>query len=296
MLGIEPQPWASFARATSAKQFDELNERTGFGLDPLAVVRTLRTAEQQKVEILRAIARDARLLADGRADRGADARRDRAAARHRPGAGGGRHLDRARLALPRGGPDRLRHGHLDAKRADRDAPRRASEETPETLVAAMIGRDVSLEFPPKAPPPASTRRSCSTCAGSAAGATSRTSRSPSGRARSSGSPAWSGAAAPRSRGRIFGADHLDAGEILFEGRPVVVKGPRQAARLGIAMLPESRKEQGLFMIRPVRENISIVDVQAIARLGVVDRRAEGRRTRRARAPISTSAPPRRRRW
>ena len=45
------------------------------------------------------------------------------------------------------------------------------------------------------------------------------------------------------------------------------------------MLPESRKEQGLFMIRPVRENISIVDVQAVSRLGVVDRRAEGRRTR-----------------
>jgi ribose transport system ATP-binding protein len=44
------------------------------------------------------------------------------------------------------------------------------------------------------------------------------------------------------------------------------------------MLPESRKEQGLFMIRSVRENISIVDVNAIARIGVVDRRAEGRRT------------------
>jgi ABC-type sugar transport system ATPase subunit len=44
------------------------------------------------------------------------------------------------------------------------------------------------------------------------------------------------------------------------------------------MLPESRKEQGLFMIRPVRENISIVDVQAMSRLGVVERRKEGRRT------------------
>ena len=55
-----PRP-ASFGRA-SPRQFDELNARTGFGLDPLAVVRTLRTAEQQKVEILRAIARNARLL------------------------------------------------------------------------------------------------------------------------------------------------------------------------------------------------------------------------------------------
>jgi ABC-type sugar transport system ATPase subunit len=77
---------------------------------------------------------------------------------------------------------------------------------------------------------------------------------------------------------IFGADHLDSGEIVFDGSPVVVKNPRHAARLGIAMLPESRKEQGLFMIRPVRENISIVDLQAIGRLGVVDRRTEARRT------------------
>ena len=60
------------------------------------------------------------------------------------------------------------------------------------------------------------------------------------------------------------------------------------------MLPESRKEQGLFMIRSVRENISIVDVNAIARAGVVDRRTEGRRTAPSRA-ISTFAPPRRRR-
>jgi ABC-type sugar transport system ATPase subunit len=77
---------------------------------------------------------------------------------------------------------------------------------------------------------------------------------------------------------IFGADRLDAGEIVFEGKPVSIKRPRQAARLGIAMLPESRKEQGLFMIRSVRENISIVDVNAIARIGLVDRRAEARRT------------------
>ncbi len=44
------------------------------------------------------------------------------------------------------------------------------------------------------------------------------------------------------------------------------------------MVPESRKEQGLFMIRPVRENISIVDMGSIAKLGVVDRRGESRRT------------------
>ena len=109
-------------------------------------------------------------------------------------------------------------------------------------------------------------------------ASSRTCRSRSGRGRSSGSPGWWEAAAPRWRARSSAPIGLDDGAILFEGAPVSVKGPRHAARLGIAMVPESRKEQGLFMIRPVRENISIVDVKALARLGIVDRRVEGRRT------------------
>ena len=104
LLGIES---STGRRACGSRElrrrFDELNERTGFGLDPLAVVRSLRTAEQQKVEILRAIARDARLLLMDEPT--AALTRDETerlletmrAARRR------RHRDRARLALPRGG-------------------------------------------------------------------------------------------------------------------------------------------------------------------------------------------------
>jgi ABC-type sugar transport system ATPase subunit len=44
------------------------------------------------------------------------------------------------------------------------------------------------------------------------------------------------------------------------------------------MLPESRKEQGLFMIRPVRENVSIVDLESFSTAGVVSRRRERART------------------
>ena len=95
---------------------------------------------------------------------------------------------------------------------------------------------------------------------------------------------------------IFGADRLDAGEIVFEGKPVTIEGPRQASRLGIAMLPESRKEQGLFMIRPIRENVSIVDLDAVSRLGVVHRRASGRRTAELARDLDVRSHRRRRRW
>ena len=153
----------------------------------------------------------------------------------------------------------------------------AKDETPETLVAAMIGRDMSLEFPPKEhPPPGSpvVLEVRGISRGRELQDVSFTVRA----GEIVGLAGLVGSGRTEVARAIFGADGLDEGTILFEGAPVSVKGPRHAARLGIAMVPESRKEQGLFMIRPVRENISIVDVKALARLGVVDRRAEGRRT------------------
>jgi ribose transport system ATP-binding protein len=57
---------------------------------------------------------------------------------------------------------------------------------------------------------------------------------------------------------LFGADHSDAGEIVLNERPIVPKSPREAIGQGLAMIPEDRKLQGLFDIRSVLENIVIV--------------------------------------
>jgi rhamnose transport system ATP-binding protein len=56
---------------------------------------------------------------------------------------------------------------------------------------------------------------------------------------------------------IFGADRLDAGEIQLDGKPVKIKSPRDAVRLGIGLVPEDRKLQALFLRMAVRENISL---------------------------------------
>src|SRR5207249_1500547 len=68
---------------------------------------------------------------------------------------------------------------------------------------------------------------------------------------------------------LVGADRLDAGEVLVDGVPRRVRSPRHAARLGVVMLPESRKEQGLVMVRPVRENETLSALGGLSRLGVV---------------------------
>ena len=52
---------------------------------------------------------------------------------------------------------------------------------------------------------------------------------------------------------IFGADRLSGGRILFEGRPLA-NSPSQARRRGLGLIPESRKQQGLALLRTVGDN------------------------------------------
>jgi simple sugar transport system ATP-binding protein/ribose transport system ATP-binding protein len=42
----------------------------------------------------------------------------------------------------------------------------------------------------------------------------------------------------------------------------------------VVIIPESRRDQGLFVLRPVRENVSVSSIDAFTRLGFVDRRRE----------------------
>ena len=73
---------------------------------------------------------------------------------------------------------------------------------------------------------------------------------------------------------IFGAERFDAGDILLEGRPVQFRSPADAIRAGVAMVPEDRKGLALFLEKPVRWNVSMVELPALARAGVVRRARE----------------------
>lgn len=56
---------------------------------------------------------------------------------------------------------------------------------------------------------------------------------------------------------IFGADQIQSGEIIFEGKKMQLKSPGDAINAGIALCPEDRKTQGLVLIRTVKENFSL---------------------------------------
>lgn len=64
---------------------------------------------------------------------------------------------------------------------------------------------------------------------------------------------------------VFGADRVISGEILIEGRKVDITSPRDAVALGIGLVPEDRKLQGLVLNMAVRENISLAGIEAKAR-------------------------------
>jgi ribose transport system ATP-binding protein len=61
---------------------------------------------------------------------------------------------------------------------------------------------------------------------------------------------------------IFGADPLTGGQILFEGHELH-GSPTQARRLGLGLIPESRKQQGLAMLRTVCDNLLLAGLNRV---------------------------------
>jgi ABC-type sugar transport system ATPase subunit len=57
---------------------------------------------------------------------------------------------------------------------------------------------------------------------------------------------------------LFGIDRLDTGEITIEGKKASIRSPKDAISLGIGMLPESRKLQGLVLMHTVETNLTVV--------------------------------------
>lgn len=73
---------------------------------------------------------------------------------------------------------------------------------------------------------------------------------------------------------LFGIDRAESGEIYLKGRRVTIRSPRQAMEHGIAYVPEDRHQQGLVMTFSIASNITLPILRQISRLGLVDPRRE----------------------
>ena len=73
---------------------------------------------------------------------------------------------------------------------------------------------------------------------------------------------------------VFGVDKPDAGEVLYKGQPLKARYPGDVIANGIAMVPEDRKVQGAILMQDISFNITITNLKEIISGVRVNRRAE----------------------
>ena len=89
---------------------------------------------------------------------------------------------------------------------------------------------------------------------------------------------------------VFGAERRVRGEVAVDGRPLALRTPRDAINAGVIYLTEDRKRQGLFLDMSVRDNINVAVCGRDARLGVLDRAKGAARAREAIDSLSIRVP------
>jgi ribose transport system ATP-binding protein len=77
---------------------------------------------------------------------------------------------------------------------------------------------------------------------------------------------------------LFGVLRGVTGEVLIDGKPTRIGSPRTAKskRIGMALIPEDRKTEGLMLPMSVMDNLSFAGLGKISRGGIIDRAAERR--------------------
>ena len=80
---------------------------------------------------------------------------------------------------------------------------------------------------------------------------------------------------------IFGAILVDSGEILVDGHPVTIRSPSEAIAHGIGLVTEDRKRLGLVLGMSVAANITLPILPELETAGFVRRREEGVRVTQA---------------
>ena len=73
---------------------------------------------------------------------------------------------------------------------------------------------------------------------------------------------------------IFGADKRDTGTIKLHGKELKIDSPRDAIANGIGLLTEDRKGQGLVLIHSVRENFALPNLGKFSKFGIINAKQE----------------------
>ena len=269
-LGIEDHagPWVR--RGVIKDRFEELTKTSGIIVPNDRPVSALSIGDQQKVEILRALARNAEVIVMDEPTARLSVEETAV-------------LKDVMRSLRDQGKTIIFVSHFlgdvldvsDAITIMRDGKiirtSKPSEETHDSLVEAMTGRKAGEAFPAKTPPnsPAPVLEVNGLTRGMQFADISFT----VGAGEIVALAGLVGSGRSEVARAIYGADPFDSGEVKLQGSVIKISHPATAIENGIAMIPESRKDQGLILDRSIRENISLPYLKKLSRL-LMKRREE----------------------
>lgn len=134
------------------------------------------------------------------------------------------------------------------------------EVTKSELISMMIGRELTQQFPPrKVTLGEVSLEVCNLSDGYRVKDVSFSAR----RGEVLGFAGLVGAGRTETMRLIFGADPKTSGVVRINGTEVNIRNPRQAVRQKIGFVTENRKEEGLFLSLPIKVNIAMVAYKKI---------------------------------
>ena len=269
-LGREMTRAGFVLKAQERKKAGELFQRLGVEIDLDIPCRRLTTAQQQLVEIAKALAFDARIIV---MDEPSAALTSHEVARL---------FEIIRDLKTRGiGIIYISH-RLDEVFAITDrvmilrdgqnvGERQVAQITRNEMIEMMVGRELKDEFPPRDVCIGPARLEViGLRRGSAVQDVSFSVR----RGEILALAGLVGAGRTETVRLIFGADRREAGEIRLDGRTLSIGSPRDAIASGIGLLTEDRKLQGLVLPHSVRDNFALPNLNRLSWYGFVQRRLE----------------------
>lgn len=236
-------------------QATELLQSIGFGyINPKAIVRDLSIAEQQVVEICKAIARDSKVIVFDEPTAvltTSETRKLLALIEKLSSSGVSVLFVSHRLNELFEICDSitvLKDGHL--------VRTVTTEEVSESeLVYLMVGRELTQMFPERQ---RTLGDEVIRGEGLAAGSRVRNASFHAHAGEVVGFAGLVGSGRTELMRILFGADRATEGEIFFAGQPIKIRSPQAAIDLGIGLVPEDRKVQGLALDQSIRFNAGMV--------------------------------------
>ncbi len=284
-LGKETGPAALIDRAGMLKKTQELLDSFEMGLSATDKISSLNIAQQQMVEIIRATFSEAKIIVmdeptSSLSDKEVDALFETVKKLTAQGIGIIYISHRmSELDIVADRVSVYRDGRYVATRV-------VKETTVDELITLMVGREVGNYYN-------RTYNDCTETVLSVKGLTNKKVHNVSFELKKGeilGFAGLVGAGRTETMRAIFGMDPVEGGEIVINGKPVTIKSSKDAMAAGIGLVPESRREEGIFPDMSIKFNETVKVLGEFIKNMRVDHKKEDEIADKYMADLSVRAP------